>query len=1094
MDVFVSAYFESFRKTFPLRSTHRGTETGAAERSSNAVSKSATKQSLRENATRSSHPIPQRNGTEANSSSAERSDAPAGELDDDAPNDRLLILSDELEIDSDARSVYEEILQAALLHEEARRTGVEIFRYNFFLYKSTVIEGRATWTRAARVAVTARQPLGAPERWAARVAVDATGELQLRRRGEARAAPDADQVRVADGGPAPPTTALALCAACALGGALAAGAAAAVCSRRNALRRAPRRPRASPVLAAADFAFPADERRVGEGMESMLGWLQQLHELREAPRPDLLRRPEPPPSAPSSTCSASRLAPDARTRYKGDPVHMKYLPAATLELRRKTVDILLVMQSLRHENLNPFIGKLNGVIVQGDPVHMKYLPAATLELRRKTVDILLVMQSLRHENLNPFIGCLTEVRPALVWEACGRGSLEDVLVADDIGLDWTFRLSLLTDLVRGMRYLHQSPVRLHARLTSRNCVVDARWVLRVTDYGLPALAAAQALPYPPRTARELLWTAPELLREASSAAVPGGTQAGDVFSFGIVMQEVIVRGEPYCMLSLSPEEIVEKLRRPPPLVRPSVSLGAAPPDAVAVMRQCWSEQPDLRPDFARLLDLFRHMHRGRKTNIVDSMFEMLEKYSNNLEELIKDRTEQLDMEKKKTEQLLNRMLPRSVAERLLLGLRVEPETFEDVSVYFSDIVGFTALAARSTPEQVVDLLNDLYTTFDAAIEQYHVYKVETIGDAYMVVGGLPQRCADHAERVATMALHLLHLAGRFRIRHLPGAPLHLRSGLHSGACCAGVVGLTMPRYCLFGDTVNTAARMESSGAAWRVQLSGATAARLAAAGGFRLRARGLTQVKGKGAMLTYWLLGKDGFDKPLPAPPPLETEEVLFEAEGETEGDAPPARAARPAAAPPVERQGSDPCPAADKFAWQCPGAASAASSPPAALRRARYLRASAASVADAPDRWVPTAAPAAPASAALSRTDVRRVVSAAGPAAERAACGASGRWSAAMRWRPRRPRTACRPPTRRSRRWSHWRCARRRCARRPRATARAVWCPRSTCRRGDVTGHTPPPPPPPPTIIFVAELCASSVDVSFHVRYRECRCDYLFT
>ncbi|XP_045761585.1 retinal guanylyl cyclase 1-like isoform X3 [Maniola jurtina] len=483
-------------------------------------------------------------------------------------------------------------------------------------------------------------------------------------------------------------------------------------------------------------------------------------------------------------------------------------------------------------------------LCQGDPVHVKYLPAATLELRRKTVDILLVMQSLRHENLNPFI--------------------------------------------------------------------------------------------------ELLWTAPELLREASSASVPGGTQAGDVFSFGIIMQEVIVRGEPYCMLSLSPEEIVEKLRRPPPLVRPSVSLGAAPPDAVAVMRQCWSEQPDLRPDFARLHDLFRHMHRGRKTNIVDSMFEMLEKYSNNLEELVKDRTEQLDMEKKKTEQLLNRMLPRSVAERLLLGLRVEPEEFEDVSVYFSDIVGFTALAARSTPVQVVDLLNDLYTTFDAAIEQYRVYKVETIGDAYMVVGGLPQRCADHAERVATMALHLLHLAGRFRIRHLPAAPLHLRSGLHSGPCCAGVVGLTMPRYCLFGDTVNTASRMESTGAAWRVQLSGATATRLLAAGGFRLRARGLTPVKGKGAMLTYWLLGKDGFDKPLPAPPPLETEEVLFEAEGEAEGEAPAARAA-------PERQGSDPSP--DKFAWQRSGAASASNSPPAAQRRARYLRSSAASVAgpDAP-------------------------------------------------------------------------------------------------------------------------------------------------
>lgn len=142
---------------------------------------------------------------------------------------------------------------------------------------------------------------------------------------------------------------------------------------------------------------------------------------------------------------------------------------------------------------------------------------------------------------------------------------------------------------------------------------------------------------------------------------------------------------------------------------------------------------------------------------------------------------------------------------------MEPEEFASVSIYFSDIVGFTALAARSSPVQVVDLLNDLYTTFDAAIERYSVYKVETIGDAYMVVGGLPARADDHAEQVATMALHLLHLAGCFRVRHLPDTPLRLRIGLHSGPVCAAVVGLTMPRYCLFGDTVNTASRMESTG-------------------------------------------------------------------------------------------------------------------------------------------------------------------------------------------------------------------------------------------------------------------------------------------
>ncbi|CAK1600482.1 unnamed protein product [Parnassius mnemosyne] len=733
---------------------------------------------------------------------------------------RPLILSDvSLEFESKTYSpntIYDEVLDAVERYVEAAKTRIEISRQTYFLYESAT--DLRTWTPVVTLATSSVRSLDSFEDWVTVVnVIDPGGKFGRWSTALAeRSNIGSGVVGVA--------SALGVCGTLALvvGGALAA---------RRAVRR--QRPQGAPVLSVGDFAFPGEELRVGDGMQSMVScWLQQLHEF-GGPHPAHSPRRT---SAPSSTCSVSRLPPDRRTRYKGDPVHMKYLPVA-----------------------------------------------GSLELKRKAVDVLLVMQGLRHENLNPFIGCLAEARPALVFEACGRGSLEDVLVADDIRLDWTFRLSLLTDLVRGMRYLHASPLRAHGRLSSRNCAVDSRWVLRVSDYGLPPFAQAQGLPLPHRSARELLWTAPELLRESRGAG--RGSPAGDVFSFGIIMQEVIVRGEPYCMLALTPDEIVEKLCRPPPLIRPSVSMGAAPPEAVGVMRQCWSEAADLRPDFNRLYDVFRHMHRGRKINIVDSMFEMLEKYSNNLEELIKERTEQLDMEKKKTEQLLNRMLPRSVAERLMLGSRVEPEEFEEVSIYFSDIVGFTELAARSTPVQVVDLLNDLYTTFDAAIEQYRVYKVETIGDAYMVVGGLPVRAHDHAESVATMALHLLHLAGRFRVRHLPAQPLHLRIGLHSGPCCAGVVGLTMPRYCLFGDTVNTASRMESTGAAWRIQVSAATAARLAAAGGYRLRSRGLRHIKGKGAMHTYWLLGKDGFDRPLPVPPPLQSEEVLFESDGENDSE-----------------------------------------------------------------------------------------------------------------------------------------------------------------------------------------------------------------
>uniref|UniRef100_A0A182NMQ6 Guanylate cyclase n=1 Tax=Anopheles dirus TaxID=7168 RepID=A0A182NMQ6_9DIPT len=439
---------------------------------------------------------------------------------------------------------------------------------------------------------------------------------------------------------------------------------------------------------------------------------------------------------------------------------------------------------------------------------------------------------------------------------------------DEIKLDWSFRLSLLTDLVRGMRYLHASPLRVHGSLSSRNCVVDARWVLKITDYGMLSFNEAQGITPASRSAKELLWTAPEALRD-SKTYPKAGTQPADVYAFGIIMQEVVVRGEPYCMLSLSPEEIIAKIKKPPPLIRPSVSKGAAPPEAINIMRQCWAENPEMRPDFAAICERFKQLNHGRKVNFVDTMFQMLEKYSNNLEELIRERTEQLDIERKKTEQLLNRMLPSSVAEKLKLGLAVEPEEFAEVTIYFSDIVGFTTIAAHCTPVQVVDLLNDLYTCFDATINAYNVYKVETIGDAYMVVSGLPVRTPDHAEQIATMALDLLSQSGHFKVRHLPGVPLQLRIGLHTGPCCAGVVGLTMPRYCLFGDTVNTASRMESTGSSWRIHMSQQTCNLLEKAGGYVIEPRGPIEIKGKGKMHTYWLLGKKGFDKALPPPPPI---------------------------------------------------------------------------------------------------------------------------------------------------------------------------------------------------------------------------------
>ncbi|XP_026477647.1 atrial natriuretic peptide receptor 2-like [Ctenocephalides felis] len=192
--------------------------------------------------------------------------------------------------------------------------------------------------------------------------------------------------------------------------------------------------------------------------------------------------------------------------------------------------------------------------------------------------------------------------------------------------------------------------------------------------------------------------------------------------------------------------------------------------------------------------------------------------------------------------------------------QVPAEDFASVTVYFSDIVGFTSICASSTAMEVVCMLNTLYKLFDDRLSKYDVYKVETIGDAYMVVSGLPQRNGNrHSAEIASMSLDLIQaVSTHFRIPHRPTETIKIRAGAATGPCVAGVVGNTMPRYCLFGDTVNTASRMESTGEAMKIQISETTKVALDKIGGYCVEHRGSFEVKGKGMMNTYWLLSKEG--------------------------------------------------------------------------------------------------------------------------------------------------------------------------------------------------------------------------------------------
>ncbi|CAG5124988.1 unnamed protein product, partial [Candidula unifasciata] len=189
--------------------------------------------------------------------------------------------------------------------------------------------------------------------------------------------------------------------------------------------------------------------------------------------------------------------------------------------------------------------------------------------------------------------------------------------------------------------------------------------------------------------------------------------------------------------------------------------------------------------------------------------------------------------------------------------QLSAETYDSVSIYFSDIVGFTTISSNCTPMQVVDLLNCLYSTFDSRIDTYDVYKVETIGDAYMVASGVPTRNGTkHAGEIATMSIDLLAAIKQIKAPNMESGTLKIRIGIHTGPCVAGVVGVKMPRYCLFGDTVNTASRMESNSQPMKIHCSKDISMMLLKDGLYKLESRGEIEIKGKGKMETYWLIGR----------------------------------------------------------------------------------------------------------------------------------------------------------------------------------------------------------------------------------------------
>ena len=499
------------------------------------------------------------------------------------------------------------------------------------------------------------------------------------------------------------------------------------------------------------------------------------------------------------------------------------------------------------------------------------------------------MVKLRHPCIVTCMGAVVQsgMEPMMVMELMDC-SLESLILNETIELDADILLPMLRDTADGMAYLHEaSPPFVHRDLKAANVLVDCNLRAKVADLGLSS-ALGGCAGSPAWMAPELLNGEPnntttdvcELLSVVCGCKSEGKTHEGEkliiirknlwqterdaslsemlivllAFSsarthhvlpphalllptdaFGIMIAEAFSREAPYQGMDIEDTLIAVAVAESQPPVRPALPLNL--PAAVrSLVTECWANDSAVRPTFVQV------QHRLADMNIQPIGLSL---FARRRDQALQTR-------------VLHDVFPPHIADMLKRGEKVKPERREDVTLYFSDIVGFTDISTTLSPAKVSEMLDRLYHRFDALSDKYDIFKVETIGDAYFAAANLVKDQVNHGERMAKFALEAIHAAETTLIDlEEPGRGcIRLRVGLHTGSVVTNVVGSKNARFCLFGDTVNTSSRMESTSIAGHIHCSPEAAAAICAQSmGLRdsIVSRGVIMVKGKGEMETFWL-------------------------------------------------------------------------------------------------------------------------------------------------------------------------------------------------------------------------------------------------
>ncbi|CAI4224363.1 unnamed protein product [Auanema sp. JU1783] len=501
-----------------------------------------------------------------------------------------------------------------------------------------------------------------------------------------------------------------------------------------------------------------------------------------------------------------------------------------------------------------------------------YNQKRAITFSRKEMERLNQLIYLHHVNINTFAGVAFNQQSQLVslWSFCVRGSLDDIIFSSDRELGRNFQATFIKHILNGVQYIHQSSIKAHGALFLSNCVVDGYWVVKLTDFGLKGILhnkmvhkdliagsydSLEDLPrcylqYPP----EYL----ETIKKHKDVYAIEPTVHGDIYQIGMLIYQILFVRRPFCERRESVEEIIDLVTSSSSPFHPV--LPEKSPDLtlrlVSIIQQCWLVKTSARPALFKIIDAIAREFGKQGGTLIDQLIKMVDEYSDNLEQIVAERISRIEEERFRTQQILHQVMPREVAEALCDGQQLKPRLHPSVTILMVDVCQFSELCESCIPVHVLEILQQLYSSFDQIILKFKAFKVENVGDAYLVVSGIPDLPDNlHLTEICRISLELKKFMKTLVVLHRPDYTLRVKMGISYGAVAAGVLGLTAPRFCVFGESVNMACRMAGTGVPSKIQVS-ENASELIQRDfpEFRVEERGTVILKGKGPVTTFWLL------------------------------------------------------------------------------------------------------------------------------------------------------------------------------------------------------------------------------------------------